>query len=200
MILRGNDCLRHKKFFAIFLIMFLIIVSVEIYAFSYIKIDNLNIVNPKDALNLPGGAWFNGSFTFSSNGAKWLILFQLTNRTSASGEGVSWIYIFKIAQNTSFGIINLNIVPEKVNLSATPDYDAVHEESPFFTTGGPGRNSYTSPFNNYTFVTLGYQVSSGVYNVDFAFTFRVYETTLLGVVPLNQATINFSGQITIPAY
>ena len=182
----------NKKLLAVILVVIIAAVSTEAYAFSYITINNLEVVSPQDA-KLPQGNWFNESYTFSSGGSKWLILFQAPTTPGWN----SWIYIFKTAQDNSFFIQNMNLIPQRIEFSATPtSVTAINENIGFTDMGSVPRNMYNALlFNNYD-----YGAPSGVFyvNFSFAFTFRIYETTLLGIFPLNEATIHFN--CTIPVY
>jgi hypothetical protein len=182
----------NKKLLAVILVVIIAAVSTEAYAFSYITINNLEVVSPQNA-KVPQGQWFNESYTFSGDGSKWLILFQ----APPSAAWNSWVYIFKTAQNSSFFIQNMNLIPQRIEFSATPtSVTAINENIGFTDMGSVPRNMYNALlFNNYD-----YGAPSGVFyvNFSFAFTFRIYETTLLGIFPLNEATIHFN--CTIPVY
>jgi hypothetical protein len=182
----------NKKLLALILVLVVVIaaVSIETYAFSYITINNLEVVSTQNA-KLPQGYWFNESYTFSSDGSKWLILFQAPTNVAWN----SWIYIFKTSQHTSSFIKNMNLIPQRIEFSATPtSLHAINTNIGFIDMGSVPMNMYNSLlFNNY-----GYTAPSGTsyVNFAFAFTFRIYETTLLGIFPLNEATIHFN--CTIP--
>jgi len=179
-----------RKLVAVILVIVLVVVSIEAYAFSYVNVSNLQIVNIESASKFP--AWFNESYMFSSDGAQWLILFQLAG-DNIGISSYALFYIFKVAQNLSLVVLNTNLVPQKFWVS-TPTNEGVLNDDPYFTS----TNSYRCINNNCTFAKVEYTAFSGTHNVDYAFTFRVYETTLVGIVPLNEATVHFNGTINIP--
>jgi len=190
MLLRRLD----KKIFAIILIIVVATVSIETYAFTYIQVPDLHAVTSQNAVK--STFWFTESYTFSSNGGTWLIRFYLPNETEPSIDSESVICIFKIAQSSNLGVLNVNLVPEKFKVSAVPPMEGLYTGNQFFA---PGSGSYFySTFSNCTCVHLGNDVSPGSFTVDFAFTFRVYETTLVGIFGLNEATVHFDGTITTP--
>jgi len=157
------------------------------------------VVNSQDAFRFPVG--YNESATFSSDGTTWLILFN----SGGNYAPISWgglIYIFKIAQNNSLGVLNSNLIPQKIGIAAPPPNNGVYTDNPYFPSDNPygfsPQNYYNCIDNNCTVVWYEYSVTSGTFNVSLAFTFRVYETTLVGIVPSDEATIYFNSTIAVP--
>jgi len=172
------------------------VICLEAFAHFYIKIDNLPVVTSEEALEVP--SLNNGTCTFSSNGAQWLLIMQLPAFDYLVNPGIVMFYIYKIQENTSLFVQSLNLVAEKIDIQSTPDGVRVDP-----TYGGLrfGPYSRTAPFATVlcTIAGQGYSISqSGTYEVDFAFTFRIYETTLLGIFQVNEATVHFNATWTLP--
>lgn len=175
-----------RKLIVIVLCAILIVVafSFEAYAHSYVKIHNLKVVNSEEALTVPYS--YNQSVTFSMDGAEWLILFY--NPSYYTVPMYAYLDIFKIAENTSFFVQGINIVP--INELSTSNPEGTNDDPHYY---------YASVYNNITEVAIPYIAFAGSYVVNFAVTFKVYETTLLGVFSVNQKTINFVSAMYIPA-
>lgn len=168
------------------------VICFEAFAHFYIQIDNLPMVTSEEALEVP--SLNNGTCTFSSNGAQWLLIMKLPAFDYLVNPGIVWFYIYKIQENTSLFVQSLNLVAEKIDIQSTPDGVRVDP-----TYGGLRFGTYSGARVLCTIAAQGYSISqSGTYEVDFAFTFRVYETTLLGIFQVNEGTVHFNETWTLP--
>jgi len=103
-----------------------------------------------------------------------------------SNTGIAEVHVFKIQENKSFFTQSVDLVGVKYDVKSTP---LGIESLNWFVFGLFGSN-YTLAYGNYI-VT-----SSGTYNVDFGFTFRVYEKTLIGILPMDETTIHFNATMS----
>jgi hypothetical protein len=186
--------MRHfdRGFVAMVLVVILVgVVCFEVYAHLYIKIDNLPVVSSKYAFQVP--QVINDSYTFSSGGTKWLLLWELlpaSNDTVTPLGGTVNVYIFKLNESTNSIIQNLNIVGEKMLVTSS--------NGNFSASSGGLTNLRHNIFSEVGSVYSIGEVDGGpfpfeAYNkVDFAFTFQVYETTLVGIFPVQQEIIQFN--------
>jgi hypothetical protein len=169
-------------------------ICLEAFAHFYIQIYNLPVVASEEALKVP--SLNNGTRTFSSNGAQWLIITQLPAFDYLVNPGIVGFYIYKIQENTSLFVQSLNLVAEKIDIQSNPDGVRV---DPAY--GGLRFDTYSRTEQASVLCTIagqGYIISqSGTYEVDFAFTFRIYETTLLGIFQVNEATVHFNATWTL---
>jgi len=179
-----------RKRFAIVLSVVLVVlvglVCLEVYAHTYVQVDTLPVVTSDYALNsIPV---VNGTCTFSSSGAKWLLVltFPFGQVEDQSNTGIAEVHVFKIQENKSFFTQSVDLVGVKYDVKSTP---LGIESLNWFVFGLFGSN-YTLAYGNYI-VT-----SSGTYNVDFGFTFRVYEKTLIGILPMDETTIHFNATMS----
>lgn len=153
-------------------------IIVEVYAHSYVR--SLPVISKEKASNL---VYFysNGSkeFSHSIHGCtvRWLAIWRIKKPTPSLNY--AHIYLFKIEQNSSFLVQSLEIIP--VALRATAN----------------NSNSYFHAWldevfqdDNYTEVIITYDFGEiGTYNVDFGLVVKIYEKTLLGYLPLEEAKI-----------
>jgi hypothetical protein len=171
------------------------VICLEAFAHFYIQIYNLPVVTSQEALEVP--SLNNGTRTFSSNGAQWLLIMQLPAFDYLVNPGIVGFYIYKIHENTSLFVQSLNLVAEKIDIQSTPDGVRVDP-----SYGGLRFDTYSRTELAPVLCTIagqGYSISqSGTYEVDFAFAFRVYETTLLGIFQVNEATVHFNATWTLP--
>jgi Uncharacterized protein conserved in bacteria len=162
--------------------------SAEAYAHSYVQVAQLPVVSSNDALTVPLS--YNATATFSSNGAKWLIIAVLPAFRNLSQSGAVIYYVYKIDQRNDFFTQSVDIIPEDIEISSNPigvHTDGALRYQPYLYEG------------NCTTAGKGYFISNvGTYFVDFSFRFKVYKTTPLGIFPLDEETIHFNETWTLP--
>jgi hypothetical protein len=182
-----------RKRFATVLMVILVasvgLVWLEVYAHTYIHVDTLPVVTSEYALNsapIP----YNQTRTFSSSGAKWLLIlgFPFGQQNDHTNTGDIEVYVFKIQENKSFLIQNVDLVGSNFDVKSTP-LGIVPDN--IFVFGLYGRN-YTMAEGQYLIT------STGTFNVNFGFTFRVYEKTSVGILPVDETTVHFNVTMSIP--
>jgi hypothetical protein len=177
-----------RKRFAIVLSVVLVVliglVCVEVYAHTYVHVDVMPVVTSDYALkSVP---IINGTRTFSSNGAEWLLV--LSSPAFRSSVGVVFLYVFKTQENKGFFAQSVDLVGVDFDVESTPI--GIHPASNF-RFGLCGSNC-TEGVGQYI-TTL-----SGTLNVDFGFTFKVYEETLVGILQVDETTVHFNETMAIP--
>jgi hypothetical protein len=188
---------RHKRIVAIVLIL-LVLVSVEVYAQTYVQIINLPVVSEADARNF---AWqeIGGSdsffkldnFSFSSSGCCWLLILETEKNATIPTECWAYIDIFKIEQNESFLVFGTDLQI----LDVTVQYINAPEQGGIFPTVD------TFDYNNHTVVRVIYDwLKQGTSGALFNLTVRVYQRTLIGIVPKEQVTIPLNTTLTLTPF
>jgi hypothetical protein len=172
--------------FAVVLVAVLVgVICVEVYAHSYVKIDNLPIVTADDALTVPMAV--NGTCIVSSGGATWLIILELPTFVHMTPTGAITVYIYKIQENKNLLTQSIDFVAQ--NIAVKPDIGGVQTDQDF-------RASLY--YNNCTTAGISYYiVNSGTYHIDIALTYKTYQTTLFGILPVNSGTVHFNATLTL---
>jgi hypothetical protein len=175
-----------RRMFAVVLVAVLVgVICVEVYAHSYVKIDNLPVVNANDALTVPMA--INGTCTVSSGGATWLIIMELPTFVHMPPTGAITFYIYKSQESKSLLTQSVDFVAQ--NIAVKPDVCGVQTDQDF--------SSYLY-YNNCTTAGISYHiVNSGTYNIDIALTYKTYQTTLIGILPVNSGTIHFNATLAL---
>jgi len=170
------------------MVLLVTIVSVEVFAHFYVQVDPLPVVTAEDALNTPF-LLNNGTTVYSANGAKWLLVLSCYRDNNAP-SGSTKVYVFKLQDNSTFPAQSVNIKP----LSIT--FNTVRSDINTY-----GSNSYREGFylNKCTIAAQDYYLSGiGKYDADISFTFRIYQQTLFGYIPGQEATVHFNATFIYP--
>ncbi|MGD0028244.1 MAG: hypothetical protein ABSC91_04810 [Candidatus Bathyarchaeia archaeon] len=179
--------LTRKRFAIVLSVVLVGLVCFEVYAHIYVQVDTLPVVTSDYALS--STPIINDTCTFSSNGAKWLLILALPVLGGVrSNTGVAEIFVFKTQENKSFFTQSVDLVGVKFDVKSTP-------------LGIESLNTFG--FDLYgSNCTLAYgqyiMTASGNYHVDFRFTFKVYEKTLIGILAVDETTIHFNQTMAIP--
>lgn len=148
------------------------LISVEVYAHYYVQVSALPILTEEEALKqLAIYEWWNGTYAFVSNGGSWFISWRIPRPTSS--ENFADFFIFKTGQNSSIGVLrtDLQVLTPSPTSNSTAGYFV-----PF--------SAEISNEGNYTVIVIPFDVGwIGTYKVDFDIRVRVYQETLLGLVP-----------------
>ncbi len=175
-----------KKYGLVLAVILLVTFCSEAYAHFYLQISNISVVNSQDALSVP--FMINGTSTFSYGGTKWLLLIQLPIYSDHPNTGRATLYIFKTEETKSFFIQGLNLIAEDVTIKSSPSGALIIQPLLLYPSS-----------QNYSVAGLTYQIlGPGAYNLDFMLTFKIYETTLLGIFPVDESTVNFNQTFTVP--
>jgi hypothetical protein len=179
-----------RRYIGIAVILILIAVfGAEVYAHNYVQVATLPVVtadyalNHLRAMNIP----INDTHIFSSNGATWLLVLSLYR---IPNPGYVLLYIFKIQENKTFFTQSVDLVGVSLDVKSGPTNIVFP-----FSTMSFGLNDGNSS------IVLGqYQVDSigTYYYFDFAFTFKAYEKTLVGILSSGEMTVLFTENMTIP--
>jgi hypothetical protein len=180
---------RRIAFVALILLIF---ASLEVYAHTYVQIHSLPVVTEEKIQSYaqrfegPDSVYKLDTYTFSSSGCRWLLLWETRKNTSTS-ENLDFVDIFKVEQNGSFFVINTDLLI----LDVRDQYKNDYRQGEF----GP-RLDGIFDYNNYTAVRIAYDWSVvGIYDAVFNLSVRVYQRTLIGLIPKEQVTIPLNATI-----
>lgn len=180
------------------MIVLISVVCLENYARTYVQVNNLSLVSSEDAFKITGiGSgpnYVNASCLYSSNGATWLLIFNAIKNFTNTNTGLASLYILKINQSTNFFVQSVDVVGEGLQFSY---------QSNFIGNGDFSIRQYAFVpeylnLDNCSLAYAFYDAFSGYYNTTFDFTFKVYETTMLGILLVNETSIQFNEEITVP--
>lgn len=150
-----------------------ILVSLEVYAHNYVQIHNLPVVTEEEVHRFSNWQYYTGISTFSSSGCRWLVGWIVRRPAPHCG----YVDIFKTEQNGSYFVLGTDFLV--LGLEATSnksDFWAHMDEI-----------GYES---NYTGIRIDYELGEiGTYQINFELHVGVYERTLLGLIPKEEATI-----------
>jgi len=147
----------------------LVLIALEFYAYTYVHVDRLPLLTQEEALKFP--FYVNGTYTFSSNGARWFLVLQY--QKPEPSLNFAYVYIFKIEQNVSFLTRSVDLLVSGLDLKSngTAGFFMASVDETFYE-------------GNFTVVRIWYDIGQiGVYEVDFGLRVRVYEDTFLGLLP-----------------
>jgi len=178
-----------RRYIGIAVILVLVAVfGAEVYAHNYVQVATLPVVTADYALShlRAMNIAINDTYIFSSNGATWLLVLSLYR---ISNPGAVLLYVFKIQENTTFFTQSVDLVGVSFDVSSRPMNIVLPYSSISF-----GLND-----GNSSILLAKYTVSSpGTFYFDFAFTFKTYEKTLVGILSSGKMTVLFTENIAIP--
>ncbi len=158
----------------------IILTSIEVYAHVYVQIHGLPVVTEEEVYRFSSWQYCTGTSTFSSSGCRWLVGWIV--RRPAPSDG--YVFIFKTEQNGSYFVLGTDLLV--MGLEATSNHtgsfwahiDEINYES------------------NYTAIRIDYELGEiGTYQISFELHVRVYERTLLGLIPKEDIAIPISATV-----
>jgi hypothetical protein len=170
-----------------FILILVAFFSAEVYAHNYVQVATLPVVTADYALNhlRAMNISINDTYIFSSNGATWLLVLSLYR---IPNPGYVLLYVFKIQENRTFFTQSVDLVGVSLDVKSRPTNIADSSTMRFGLNDG-----------NSSIVLGQYQVSSsGTFYFDFAFTFKAYEKTLVGILSSGRMTVLFTENMSIP--
>jgi hypothetical protein len=183
----GKYSFTKRQKIGIIVLILVTLVSIEVYAHYYVQVSALPVLTEEEALKqLAIYQWWNGTYAFVSNGGSWFVVWRIP-RTMPS-ENFANFFIFKIGQNSSIGVLRTDLQVLKPSPTSNSTAGCF---VPF--------SAEISDEGNYTAIVIPFDVGwVGTYKVDFDIHVRVYQETLLGLVPKEDielpmnVTLNYS--------
>jgi hypothetical protein len=159
---------RRKKIGVVALIL-VILALLEVYVHTYVQIHDLQVVTVDDALRSFPFGQSTGTYTFSSTGCRWLVVWRADEASASMNYG--FICIFKVEQNKSLFTLNtdLSVVKLQPTSNNTGWFEAALDEVLY-------ENNRTSARIRYHFGEIG------TYEIDFGLVVQVYEETFLATL------------------
>jgi hypothetical protein len=185
---------RRIAFVALILLIF---ASLEVYAQTYVQIHSLSVVAEENAQSFAqqsiGGSdsfYKMDMYNFSSSGCRWLVILETLKNTTNPENNWAFIDIFKTEQNGGFFVSSTDLLI----LDVRGQYKNANQQWELFDM-----TLSTFDNNNYTTVRIIYDwFPTGISDAVFNLTVRVYQRTLIGLIPKEQVTIQLNTTITAP--
>jgi hypothetical protein len=161
-------------------LLLIIFTSTVVYAHVYVQIHSLPVVTEEDVHRFSNWQYYTGTSTFSSTGCRWLVGWIVRRPAPQFG----YVDIFKIEQNGSYFVLGTDI--SVLGLEATSNH----------TSNFWARMDEIDYESNYTDIRIDYEFGEiGTYQINFELHVRVYERTLLGLVPKEDVSIRMNATI-----
>jgi hypothetical protein len=158
-----------------------ILASLEVYAHTYVQIHSLPVVSEDEVqTQFSNSQYYTGNSSFSSSGCRWLVGWLVRRPAPQNG----YVSIFKTEQNGSYFVLgtDLLILDLKASSNNTSYFWAHMDEI-----------DYES---NYTAIRINYDLGEiGTYHINFDLHVRVYQRTLLGLIPTEDITIPINATV-----
>ena len=166
----------NRRLIAISALIIAALVILEIYAHTYIELHHLPTITETEAFKLSPSN-YTATYTFTSSGGRWLTLWKIEKPSPS--VNFAWVYLFKIEQNGSFFIPNIDLVI--LELKPTSN-----------STGGHFWAEIDGILyeSNRTIIRIQFYLGEiGTYQIDFGLRVKIYEETLLGLIPKEEIKI-----------
>lgn len=163
---------------ALIALLLIIFTSIEVYAHNYVQIHGLPVVSEEEVqTEFSNLLYYTGNSAFSSSGCRWLVGWLVRRPAPQNG----YVTIFKTEQNGSYFVLNTDFVILGVEATSNnTSYFSAHMDE----------IDYES---NYTAIRIDYELGElGTYQINFELHLRVYERTLVGLIPKEDVTIPIS--------
>jgi hypothetical protein len=153
----------------VFVLICLILALLEIYAHNYVQLHILSVIPENEAISSFPYGENTGTFTFSSVGCRWLVVWKADRASPSINYG--YICIFKVGQNKSLFTLNVDLVVLKLEPKSnntrwfSAELDEVLYES-----------------NRITVRIKYYFGEVNTYEIDFGLVVQVYEETLFATL------------------
>ena len=171
---------RRKKI-ALGVLILVILVSLEVYGHTYVQIHGLPVVSEEEVLTrFSDLLYYTGNSAFSSSGCRWLVGWLVRRPAPQNG----YVSIFKTEENGSYFVLNTDFVI--LDLEATSNN----------TSSFSAHMDEIDYESNYTAIRIDYELGEqGTYQINFELHLRIYERTLVGLIPREDVTIPINATV-----
>ncbi|MDH5448897.1 MAG: hypothetical protein OEY24_04185 [Candidatus Bathyarchaeota archaeon] len=166
----------NRRLIAILALIIATLGILEIYAHTYVELHHLSTITEAEALKLSPSN-YTATYTFMSSGGRWLTLWKIEKPLPS--VNYAWVYLFKIEQSRSFFIPNIDLVIPELRPTSN-------------STGGHFWAEIDGILyeSNRTIIRIQYHFGEiGTYQIDFGLRVKIYEETLLGLLPKEEIKI-----------
>jgi len=159
----------------------IIFTSIEVYAHTYVQIHGLPVVSEEEVqIRFSNLQYYTGTSSFSSSGCRWLVGWLVRRPAPQNG----YVSIFKTKQNGSYFVWDTNFVV--LGLEATSNN----------TSSFSAHLDEIDYESNYTAIRIDYELGEqGTYQINFELHVRIYERTLLGLIPKEDIAIPINATV-----
>jgi hypothetical protein len=166
--------LSRRKKIALGVLILVTLVSLEVCAHTYVQIHGLPVVNEEEVQTIFSNLlYYTGNSAFSSSGCRWLVGWLVRRPVPQNG----YVSIFKTEQNGSYFVLNTDFVI--LGLEATSNN----------TSSFSAHMDEIDYESNYTAIRIDYELGEiGTYQINFELHLRIYERTLVGLIPKEDVT------------
>lgn len=173
--------LSRRKKIALGVLILVILVSLEVYAHTYVQIHGLPVVSEEEVqTRFSNSQYYTGNSAFSSSGCRWLVGWLVRRPAPQNG----YVSIFKTGQNGSYFVLNTDFVI--LGLEATSNN----------TSSFSAHMDEIDYESNYTAIRIDYELGEiGTYQINFELHLRIYERTLIGLIPKEDVTIPINATV-----
>jgi hypothetical protein len=171
---------RQKKI-ALGVLILVILVSLEVYGHTYVQIHGLPVVSEEEVqTRFSDLLYYTGNSAFSSSGCRWLVGWLVRRPAPQNG----YVSIFKTEENGSYFVLNTDFVI--LGLEATSNN----------TSSFSAHLDEIDYESNYTAIRIDYELGEiGTYQINFELHLRIYERTLVGLIPREDVTIPINATV-----
>ena len=179
---KAKTHLSARKKIALVVLILVILVSLEVFAHTYVQIHGLPVVSEEEVHRGSISYWQNytGTFTFSSSGCRWLVGWIVRRPAPQYG----YVDIFKTEQNGSYFVLGTDFLVLGLEAASnrTSSFSA-HMDEIYYES-------------NYTAIRIDYELGEiGTYQINFELHVRVYERTLIGLIPKEDIAIPINATV-----
>jgi hypothetical protein len=170
-----------RRKIALIALLLIIFTSIEVYAHTYVQIHGLPVVSEEEVqTEFSNSQYYTGNSAFSSSGCRWLVGWLVRRPAPQNG----YVSIFKTEQNGSYFVLNTDFVV--LGLEATSNN----------TSSFSAHMDEIDYESNFTAIRIDYELGEqGTYQINFELHLRVYERTLLGLIPKEDVTIPINATV-----
>jgi hypothetical protein len=171
---------RRKKI-ALGVLILVILVSLEVFAHTYVQIHGLPVVSEEEVqTRFSNSQYYTGNSVFSSSGCRWLVGWLVRRPAPQNG----YVSVFKTEENGSYFVLNTDFVI--LGLEATSNN----------TSSFSAHMDEIDYESNYTAIRIDYELGEiGTYQINFELHLRIYERTLIGLIPKEDVTIPINATV-----
>jgi hypothetical protein len=170
-----------RRKIALIALLLIIFTSIEVYAHTYVQIHGLPVVSEEEVqTEFSNSQYYTGNSYFSGSGCRWLVGWLVRRPAPQYG----YVFIFKTEQNGSYFVLSTDfaVLGLEATSNNTSSFSAHMDEI-----------IYES---NYTAIRIDYELGEqGTYQINFELHLRVYERTLLGLIPKEDVTIPINATV-----
>lgn len=169
-----------RRKIALVALLLIIFTLIEVYAHVYVRIHGLPVVPEEEVRRFSNWQYYSGTSAFSSSGCRWLVGWIIRKPAPQFG----YVDIFKIEQNGSYFILGTDFLV--LGLEATSNH----------TSSFLAHVDEINYESNHTDIRIDYELGEiGTYQINFDLHVRVYERTILGLIPKEDITIPINATV-----